>query len=459
MVDVTLKVRSHPSFRLDQKTIITISTTTSYEELRSTIVALLPPPRANFAIFVKKDSEIMASTMHLLLDAVTQITLQPVDDEADVEMTQPPTATRLRATAPPPEENDDVSSQPPTNTNRTTTTQRGGTSSAMEDAAPRSSESSTPQNANPSCASVEYEDVVKAPVATDDQLNDLLWQPEGRGAPSSRSTASDNDEARKPTARPKPVLGYESGEHQAATAAPVAVKPAAPAAKQVDSPVAMSAAATATPLAKNVDAVAPVVKPVAVEPAASSEPQGVPPSVTKQAPIFAVPSKTAPEANAVPAAKQTSSVATKKDPPGRPDVAALPYTEDPTKKTEEADATSQPTPAEAVEEAVKQTATSVVAALRAEEQKIDEQVAAAVKDPPSQTFIYISIDADMLQYFTDPKTVTIKQIVDFIREQRPAFANATIKLEVGGQTLTEGNIRGLVVNRTIITVPTTPVGG
>ncbi|CUG91395.1 Hypothetical protein, putative, partial [Bodo saltans] len=268
-----------------------------------------------------------------------------------------------------------------------------------------------------------------------------------------------------------------SGEHQAATA-PVAV----------DSPVAMSTATTA-PLTKHVDAVAPVVKPVAaVEPAAkpvvdaappvmkpslqcneavaSWEPPGVPPPATKQAPIFAVPSKSATrvsnEANAVPAAKQPARVAPKKEtPPGRPDVAALPYTEDPTKKkTEEADATSQPTPAEAVEEDLKQTATSAVAALRAEEQKIDEQVAAAVKaEPPSQTFIQISIDADMLQYFTDPTTVTIKQIVDFIREQRPAFANATITLEVGGQTLTEGNIRGLVFNRTIITVPTTPVGG
>ncbi|CUG91393.1 Hypothetical protein, putative, partial [Bodo saltans] len=234
--------------------------------------------------------------------------------------TQPPTATRLRATAPPPEENDDVSSQPPTNTKRTTTAQRGDNSTVA------SSSTSTLQK------DLKHGDVVKAyGAAAADQLDDVLWQ-QAQGTASSETglaRPSDYDNAHKPSAASdcddnvrgpptglKPVLGYAPHDYHVDAAA-----------KHVDAPV---AANTATPPTKHVDAV-PVVKPVAVvEPAAkptvdaapaviklslqsneavaSSEPPGVPPPATKQAPIFAVPSKSATkpsnEANAVPAAKQ-----------------------------------------------------------------------------------------------------------------------------------------------------------
>jgi hypothetical protein len=461
----TLKVLADKALNLPAKTIITVSSTTTLEELRAIIGALLPPGSRGFKIIVK-GVELTESTMDVLRD-VTQIILKPsVDDAAppppprhaetsavgdDVEMdelSQPPTVVKqgrgttgdatpshlLRATAPPPDEDDCKSncdaletSQPPTNTNRTI----AGSDSAL-------------------IASRVAEERFGAAVSSQQQFGGSTTivqgsappQPSNEAAaapPAASSSIVFHPVVKPPASNASPILSYSSVNEQRVAAAPTAAVVSDDAAQHGEAP-----ASTEPPI--------PETK-VAPSPFSFARKEALSTPASKEASRDAAP----------PAPRTPAS----KIPLGRPDsVEPLPYTDDPTvkKKEEEEEAPAAAVELPDVERAVMSAVTSQVQAMRAQDEEIDRQIVAATDDADggSVKFIEISVDSNILQFFTDPETVTVDAIRAYIRLHAPNLAAVTddmLFLEVGTVRLTPRNIRALVRHRTLITVPTTPVGG
>ncbi|CUG93217.1 Hypothetical protein, putative [Bodo saltans] len=167
---------------------------------------------------------------------------------------------------------------------------------------------------------------------------------------------------------------------------------------------------------------------------------------------------------------KTAAASVSKVIPGRPNVSALPYTDDPTAKKDEVKKDEEASPAAAAaaaaEEDLRKAANAKAQAQREAQQKADEakqreiEALAHIASEKSKESLTIAVGTGTFTFYCNPATVTVADICAFIVQQDSRFAAVKkIDLSVDSQPLTADNARKLLRNRTLVTTPTAPSGG